>query len=1088
MNMNIKRSLFFFIMFPVLGMTGCDANVVLYTSQQEIDCDTNPDSRACQIKAKKDLQNLKGFRLNEKYALTELQSLDISWSVPPTALTIKFFKITLTKEKECRTELFSQQVGAKDLSATINDVQEGIYYCCLYAKTSAGIFFPSENNGLRIVVDRTLPAVAKDDSQSTAASSVATDKEAGNTKASSSSNSPAIAESLLNPPKSPGFSSTYSNSQTVTLSFTVGSGANFSTHNAMACTQSDCATGCLSKIVTATSPAVLTGLSNGSSYYGCVQSQDKAAGVTGWVASLNPVIIDITPPANPTAVSVPLYTYSNLSITFTPGVEGNPGNFNTKACLASDCSGTCYGSTATPSSPGYVSAASLTSGVSYYGCVQATDLAGNTSAWAASASTAIYNPIYTITYDGNGHTGGTVPTDGAAYTVGQSITVLGNSGSLVKTGYVFGGWNTAAIAGSGTTYSPGQSFAMGTANVTLYAVWLRFWSLPQNAASYTGIATNRILSVYTSGSNIYIGTSHGLSISTNSGSTWMTKTTSNGLGSNIVNGVFALGSNIYAATENGLAISTDSGSSWTNYTTVQGLGSNIVNDVVATSSGTNIFAATNNGLSYSTDAGSTWTNKTTAAGLGSNTVNSVYASGTYVYAATSGGLSISTNTCSTWSNKTTADGLGSDTINKVYAPTTSDIYAATSAGVSYSTNSGTSWSNKTTADGVASNNVFSIYASGSDIYAGTDSGLSISTNSGTSWTNYTTASGLGSNTINGVYTVSSNIYAATDMGLAISTNSGSTWSNLTTSGSFNVEDIGSVWATGSSIWAGTWWGGLAKSIDGGASFTTLPSSGPNGPGSSVISGVCAYGSNVYAGTYASGNAVAVSLDSGSTWTTYSTPTIMDVNASSIYCDQNTVYLGVFTAFSFSSDSGTTWTNKPTTNPWHFVGTTPGLPALDSWGFTAVFGDGMNLYAGSHSSGLGISNDGGSSWTTITTTQGLASDAVLSINASGSKIYVGTEGGLSVSANGGTSWTNYTTANGLPSNVINSIYAVGSTIYAGTDVGLAISVDSGANWTSFTALQGLAANTPVYSIFVRGPAVYVGTAGGLFVANPAINVQ
>lgn len=48
--------------------------------------------------------------------------------------------------------------------------------------------------------------------------------------------------------------------------------------------------------------------------------------------------------------------------------------------------------------------------------------------------------------------------------------MLGNNGGLTKTGYTFAGWNTAAD-GSGTSYSSGQAFTMGNANVTLYARW-----------------------------------------------------------------------------------------------------------------------------------------------------------------------------------------------------------------------------------------------------------------------------------------------------------------------------------------------------------------------------------------------------------------------------------------------------------------------------------------------------------------------------------------------------------------------------------------------------------------------------------------
>jgi uncharacterized repeat protein (TIGR02543 family) len=75
---------------------------------------------------------------------------------------------------------------------------------------------------------------------------------------------------------------------------------------------------------------------------------------------------------------------------------------------------------------------------------------------------------FTVTYNGNGNTGGSVPVDPAAYLSGATATVLGPNG-LVRDGYKFAGWSTAA-KGSGTNYSEGQSFTI-TANTTLYAQW-----------------------------------------------------------------------------------------------------------------------------------------------------------------------------------------------------------------------------------------------------------------------------------------------------------------------------------------------------------------------------------------------------------------------------------------------------------------------------------------------------------------------------------------------------------------------------------------------------------------------------------------
>jgi uncharacterized repeat protein (TIGR02543 family) len=84
--------------------------------------------------------------------------------------------------------------------------------------------------------------------------------------------------------------------------------------------------------------------------------------------------------------------------------------------------------------------------------------------------TANFAPIFTVTYNGNGNTGGTPPVDGNAYQQGDHVTVLGNTGGLVKTGYTFNNWNTAADGG-GNPYSPGDSFKMPGANVTVYAQW-----------------------------------------------------------------------------------------------------------------------------------------------------------------------------------------------------------------------------------------------------------------------------------------------------------------------------------------------------------------------------------------------------------------------------------------------------------------------------------------------------------------------------------------------------------------------------------------------------------------------------------------
>jgi len=82
------------------------------------------------------------------------------------------------------------------------------------------------------------------------------------------------------------------------------------------------------------------------------------------------------------------------------------------------------------------------------------------------------SPTYKVTYDGNGHTSGTVPNDGVIRKASDSVTVLSNSGALVKNNYRFAGWNTQAD-GKGISYDAYTTFNMGTTNVVLFAQWTK---------------------------------------------------------------------------------------------------------------------------------------------------------------------------------------------------------------------------------------------------------------------------------------------------------------------------------------------------------------------------------------------------------------------------------------------------------------------------------------------------------------------------------------------------------------------------------------------------------------------------------------
>jgi len=103
------------------------------------------------------------------------------------------------------------------------------------------------------------------------------------------------------------------------------------------------------------------------------------------------------------------------------------------------------------------------SGVSYS--------AGYTYSFASAITLyAIWGQNLTISYSGNTNTGGAAPGAQSYYVGGPNLTIAGNTGELVKTGYTLAGWNTAAN-GSGTNYALGALNAAFATNTTLYAQW-----------------------------------------------------------------------------------------------------------------------------------------------------------------------------------------------------------------------------------------------------------------------------------------------------------------------------------------------------------------------------------------------------------------------------------------------------------------------------------------------------------------------------------------------------------------------------------------------------------------------------------------
>ena len=123
---------------------------------------------------------------------------------------------------------------------------------------------------------------------------------------------------------------------------------------------------------------------------------------------------------------------------------------------------------------------------------------------------AVWVSAYSVTYSGNGNSGGTVPSDPNGYTNGQTVTASGNTGILTKTGFAFAGWNSTST-GTGISCFPGSSFAMPGSNITMFAVWAPTHSIAYNGNGNSGGSAPADPNGYTNGQTASVlGNSGGL--------------------------------------------------------------------------------------------------------------------------------------------------------------------------------------------------------------------------------------------------------------------------------------------------------------------------------------------------------------------------------------------------------------------------------------------------------------------------------------------------------------------------------------------------------------------------------------------------
>ena len=113
-----------------------------------------------------------------------------------------------------------------------------------------------------------------------------------------------------------------------------------------------------------------------------------------------------------------------------------------------------------------------------------TTYAAGTGKITLTADTVMYAKwtikTYTLTYTGNGNTGGSVPATASPYDSNATVTIAANTGNLIKTGYDFNGWNSSR-EGTGSGFSPGTTLKIRS-DTTLYVKW----NIKQYTVTYLG--------------------------------------------------------------------------------------------------------------------------------------------------------------------------------------------------------------------------------------------------------------------------------------------------------------------------------------------------------------------------------------------------------------------------------------------------------------------------------------------------------------------------------------------------------------------------------------------------------------------------
>ena len=557
-----------------------------------------------------------------------------------------------------------------------------------------------------------------------------------------------------------------------------------------------------------------------------------------------------------------------------------------------------------------------------------------------------------------------------------------------------------------------------------------------------------------SGTNLLAGTSNGMILSTDSGTSWSAV---NGPDFSVLASDIS-GTRLFAGTQWGAVfLSTDNGASWTQtgypnynyYTTIPGVSCLAV-------LGTNLLAATGGGGVFrSTDNGKTW--NVASPVLASIDVRAFAVSGQNLFAGTQGnGVYRSTDNGTSWTAINTGmpskASVGAFAVSgtNLFAGTGADLFPGSFVGVFRSTNNGAIWTAVNTGLPVNSP-VTALAVSGANLFASTGGGMFLSTDNGAHWN--AVNPGLPAASPVSAFAVSgANLFAVTGGGLFLSTNNGANWTEVNTSVDVPGIVINALAVNASGhIFVGEGLDGFFRSTDNGTTWLNLHQ-GSQYRNTLAINNA----GGIFAGFWwpEGGSGAVRSTDNGENWD----PTSLGYFDNVVTSKSGTMFATGDSGISRSTDNGASWIRMN----------------AHQRGPLAVNASG-HLFVG----GLGIfrSTDEGSDWEQVFQLSPPVGVYALAINQSGI-IFAGTFPSPLVvrSSDNGTTWT--TADAGLQtSSIVQTLLASGANLFAGTDRGVYHSTNSGASWTADN--EGLPPNISVYGIAVSGGTLLAGTASGLW---------